>query len=59
MKIGSIILIAVLLAAAVTLIRALIVHDDLGIVEYVGGVVLVFLLLAAAVYRSRVALQSR
>ena len=56
MSIRSIIFAAVLVAAAVTIARALI-NDDLGPLEYVVGVALVLALAAFALRASRRALQ--
>jgi hypothetical protein len=55
----SIALIALLIAAAATLARALIVRDRMGAVEYIVGIALALALVAAALYRSRAVLRSR
>jgi hypothetical protein len=55
----SIALIALLIAAAATLARALIERDRMGVAEYVIGIALVLALVGAALYRSRAVLQSR
>ena len=55
----SIALIALLIAAAATLARSLILRDRMGAVEYIVGVALAVALVAAALYRSRAVLQKR
>jgi uncharacterized membrane protein YhfC len=57
MKVGTILLVAILVAAAFALSSALFTRDGVGVVEWVVGIVIVVGLLLLAAQKSRRALQ--
>jgi lipid-A-disaccharide synthase-like uncharacterized protein len=57
MKVGTIVLVAILVAAAFALSSALVTRDGVGVVEWVVGIVIVVGLLLLAAQKSRRALQ--
>jgi hypothetical protein len=57
MKVGTIVLVAMLVAAAFALSSALVTRDGVGVVEWVVGIVIVVGLLLLAAQKSRRALQ--
>jgi lipid-A-disaccharide synthase-like uncharacterized protein len=57
MKVGTIVLVAILVAAAFALSSALVTRDGVGVIEWVVGIVSVVGLLLLATEKSRRALQ--
>jgi uncharacterized membrane protein len=57
MKVGTIVIVAILVAAAFVLSSALVTRDGVGVVEWVVGIVIVVGLLLLAAQKSRRALQ--